>query len=72
MRKSFLKAVLMMFMLLTLTSVTEAEEKKAGAMTVDEIKKAFGMSIYLQGGYTYNFKNPDSQENELRVFDHKS
>lgn len=72
MRKKLLRAVLLVFMLLTLTSVPGAEEKKVGAMTVDEIKKALGMSIYLQGGYTYNLKNPDSQENELRVFDHKS
>lgn len=72
MKKSFLRVVLMMLMLLTLTSVTEAEEKKPGAMTVDEIKKALGMSVYVQGSYLYNFENPDSQENELRVFDHKA
>lgn len=30
-----------------------------------------GLSVYVQGGHTYNFRNPDSQENELRVFDHK-
>ncbi len=49
-----------------------AEEVKAGSMTVEDIKKALGLSIYLQGGYTYNFENPDSQENELRIFDHKA
>ena len=48
------------------------EEKKTGGMTVEDIKKALGLSIYLQGGFTYNFENPDSQENELRVFDHKA
>jgi len=48
------------------------EEKKASGVNVDEIKKALGLSIYLQGGYTYNFENPDSQENGLRVFDHKA
>ena len=41
-------------------------------MTVDQIKELLGMSIYLQGGYTYNFRNPDSQENDLRLFDHKA
>lgn len=30
------------------------------------------MSVYIQGSYLYNFENPASQENELRVFDHKS
>jgi hypothetical protein len=49
-----------------------AEEKKADGITVEDIKKAIGLSIYLQGGYTYNFENPDSQENEFRVFDHKA
>jgi hypothetical protein len=53
-------------------SSLKAEETKTGSMTLDEFKKALGMSIYLQGGYTYNFRNPDSQENELRVFDHKT
>lgn len=48
------------------------EEKKAGGMTVDDIKKMLGLSIYLQGGYTFNFENPDSQENDLRVFDHRA
>lgn len=50
----------------------KAEETKMGSMTLDEFRKALGMSIYLQGGYTYNFKNSNSQENELRVFDHKA
>jgi hypothetical protein len=48
-----------------------AEEKKP-LMSAEEIKNALGMSVYLQGGYTYNFENPDSQENGLRVFDHKA
>ena len=63
----------MLFLLITaLTAGAGAEETKVGGMTVDEIKNALGMSIYLQGGYTYNFENPDSQENGLRVFDHKA
>jgi hypothetical protein len=48
------------------------EEKKASGINVDDIKKALGLSIYLQGGYTFNFENPDSQENGMRVFDHKA
>ncbi|MBI5633277.1 MAG: porin [Nitrospirae bacterium] len=47
-----------------------AEEAKPAGLNADEIKKALGLSIYLQGAYTYNFSNPDSGENRLRVFDH--
>jgi len=62
-----------MFLLLILfVSKAHAEDAKPTGLNVDEIKKALGLSIYLQGGYTYNFKNPDSGENDLRVFDHKS
>jgi hypothetical protein len=62
-------AVIMLFVFVLSAG---AEEKKPGIMTVDEIKAALGVSIYVQGGYTYNFKDPDSRGNELRVFDHKS
>ncbi|MGC1402275.1 MAG: porin [Thermodesulfobacteriota bacterium] len=51
---------------------TKAEAAKPAGMTIDQIKELLGMSIYLQGGYTYNFRNPDSQENEFRIFDHKA
>ncbi len=40
--------------------------------TVEDIKNLLGLSIYLQGGFNYNFANPDSKENDLRVFDHKA
>ena len=63
---------MLFLMMTTLTAGAGAEETKAGNMTVDEIKNALGMSIYLQGGYIYNFSDPDSQENGLRVFDHKA
>ncbi len=56
----------------TKSEAPKAEAAKPAAMTVDQIKDLLGMSIYLQGGYTYNFRNPDSQENELRLFDHKA
>ncbi len=39
---------------------------------IDGIKEYLGLSIYLQGGYTFNFRNPDSGTNELRVFDQKA
>jgi hypothetical protein len=52
-----------------------AEDAKPAGLNADDIKKALGMSIYLQGGYTYNGKatnTPTGEENDLRVFDHKA
>ena len=43
-----------------------------GSMTVDELRKALGFSMYFQGGYVYNTRNPSSQENDLRIFDHEA
>jgi len=40
--------------------------------SLDEIKNFLGLSIYLQGGYTFNFRNPDSGTNEQRIFDQKA
>src|SRR3989304_1277201 len=65
MRKIFLKCSLLIFPLFVLVTGVGAEEKKVDSMTVEDIKKALGLSIYLQGGYAYNFENPDSQENDL-------
>jgi hypothetical protein len=62
----------------TPTAVTPAATTPAAATpaavgtTLDDIKKFLGMSVYVQGGYTYNFKNPDSQQNDLRIFDHEA
>jgi hypothetical protein len=39
---------------------------------LEGIKDYLGLSIYLQGGYTFNFRNPDSGTNEQRVFDQKA
>ncbi len=39
---------------------------------VNGIKDYLGLSIYLQGGYNFNFRNPDSGTNEQRVFDQKA
>ena len=54
------------------------EEAKPGttseikpAIGLEEIKNLLGMSIYLQGGYTFNFENPDSGINRQRIFDQK-
>src|SRR4030042_6333288 len=39
---------------------------------VDGIKDYLGLSIYLQGGDTFNFRNPDSGTKEQRIFDQKA
>ena len=49
-----------------------AAPPKVGNMTVDELRKALGFSLYFQGGYLYNTRNPSSGENNLRLFDHSS
>ncbi len=56
------------------TAQTNALAKPDGkAITgVEDIKNLLGLSIYLQGGYTYNFRNPDSGNNEQRIFDRKA
>jgi hypothetical protein len=72
MKKYFLTLGMLFLMMTTLAAKAGAEETKVGNMTVDEIKSALGMSVYVQGGYTYNFVDPDNQTNDLRVFDHKA
>jgi hypothetical protein len=79
------KVLIVMFALLiagTAAMVTPvfAEDAKPGGLNPDDLKKALGLSIYLQGGYTVNADassetgvvgGPGS-ENNLRVFDHKA
>ncbi len=72
MKGNVLKIGFVFMVLFAFVTSAGAEEKKTGSMTVDEIKSALGMSVYVQGGYTYNFEDPNNQTNELRVFDHKS
>ena len=73
MTKRLLTIGMLIIMLFVASGVALAdEEKKTSGMTVDDIKKMLGLSIYLQGGYNYNFENPGSQENGLRIFDHKA
>jgi hypothetical protein len=40
--------------------------------SLEDIKNLLGLNIYLQGGYTFNFVNPDSGANEQRLFDKKA
>ncbi len=54
-----------------------AEDAKPAGLKPDEVKKALGISFYLQGGYTYNgsasnINASQNAENDLRVFDHKA
>ena len=77
MNKRVLAIGMLMVLLFTFSGLALAEEAAAPAAkpagtTVEDIKKMLGLSTYLQGGYTYNFENPDSQENGLRIFDHKA
>lgn len=61
----------------TLAAPVFAEDAKPVGLNPTDVKNALGLSIYLQGGYTYN-ANPSSiagssdSENDLRVFDHKA
>jgi hypothetical protein len=50
----------------------EVKTEAKPALTLEEIKNLLGMSVYLQGGYTYNFVDPDSGYNEQRLFDKKA
>jgi len=54
-----------------------ADAKQASSgISADDLKKALGMSIYLQGGYTYNGAASSllstGLENDLRGYDHKA
>jgi hypothetical protein len=54
-----------------------AQHAKPAGPNADEVKKALGLSIYVQGGYTYNGNASNvgaaqGEENDLRVFDHKA
>ena len=55
-----------------------AEDAKPAspALNADDLKKALGLSVYLQAGYTYNSNagaiGGEAEQNDLRVFDHKA
>jgi hypothetical protein len=58
---------------------TEAKPEAKPALTPEDVKNVvngvkdfLGLSIYLQGGYTFNFRNPDSGTNRQRIFDQEA
>jgi hypothetical protein len=62
---------------LTPSAFAEDAKPAAPALNADDLKKALGLSIYLQAGYTYNGDAGSNlagqpEENDLRVFDHKA
>ena len=83
MKRKLLGLILAVFMMFALAMNAGSEEAKPEAkgeakpgakpaISLEEIKNLLGMSIYLQGGYTFNFNNPDSLTNEQRLFDKKA
>jgi hypothetical protein len=79
MKRKISGLALALFMIFAMEVVAGGEEAKPEAkgeakpaITLDEIKNLLGMSLYLQGGYTFNFANPDSGNNEQRLFDKKA
>ena len=65
---------------MALSAPAFAEDAKPAGLTLDEMKKALGLSIYVQTGYTYNgnassltnVPGDPSSENNLRGYDHKA
>jgi hypothetical protein len=61
---------------MALSAPALAEDAKPAGLNPDDLKKALGLSIYLQGGYTYNgnASSPSGagSENDLRGYDHKA
>ncbi len=53
-------------------STVFAEDPKPTGLNSDDLKKALGMSLYFQGGYTYNGNASTGDFNDLRVFDKKA
>jgi predicted porin len=83
MKKKWLGLTLAGFMMFTWAMNAGGEEAKPEAKdeakpeakpvtSLEDIKNLLGMSIYLQGGYTFNFQTPDSMTNEQRLFDSKA
>jgi hypothetical protein len=61
---------------MAMSATAFAEDAKQAGLNPDDIKKALGLSIYLQGGYTYNGDasgpSGSGSENDLRGYDHKA
>jgi hypothetical protein len=77
MKKSALVLGLALLGATAFTTPAIAEDAKAAVVSADDLKKALGLSIYLQAGYTYNGDSGSNmagqpEENDLRVFDHKA
>ena len=75
--KRLIHASILSFCIITASAAPVlAEDAKPAGLNPDELKKALGLSIYLQGGYTYNGDagsvGGQTEENDLRVFDHKA
>ncbi len=75
----WLKIGLTIFCAVTAMSLAAfAEDAKSATplVSAEDIKKALGISFYVQGGYTYNRNSSNgatqSSENDLRLFDHKA
>jgi hypothetical protein len=58
--------------MVALTSTAFAEDAKPAGLKPEDVKNALGMSIYLQGGYTYNGNASIGDANDLRWLDHKA
>jgi hypothetical protein len=74
-----LKIGLMIFgAMVAMSAAAFAEDAKpaAPAISVDDLKKALGLSIYLQAGYTYNSDagsiGSEQEQNDMRLFDHNA
>ena len=54
----------------------DAKPAATPAINADDLKKALGLSVYLQAGYTYNSNagaiGGEPEQNDLRLFDHKA
>jgi hypothetical protein len=82
MKRRWLGLILAVLMMCPFTMNAGAEEAKPKAKpvltpedvknVVNGIKDYLGLSIYLQGGYTFNFRNPDSGTNRQRIFDQEA
>ena len=53
-------------------SAPAAKAEAKPVTSLEDIKNLLGLSVYLQGGYTYNFESPDSGINRQRLFDQKA
>ncbi len=64
------------YAVMALSMAAYAEDAKPAGVNVDDLKKALGLSMYLQGGYTYNADagtiGTQAEQNDYRLFDHNA